>query len=88
MVAFAHRIGERLRQAVCAEVDAGRARHGERLLPVLARRVQAVDDAVDAAFPGMAQRVLRTSNGFGWAPGRAAADLADLAVGEFLCAPT
>jgi hypothetical protein len=63
------------------------ARHGERLLPVLARRVQEVDDAVDAAFPGMTERVLRTSNGFGWAAGRAAADLADLAVGERLERP-
>jgi len=87
VVAFAHRVGERLRQAVGAEVDAGTARHGKRLLPVLARRVQAVDEAVDAAFPGMTERVLRTSNGFGWAAGRAAADLADLAVGERLGKP-
>jgi len=50
-------------------------------------RVQAVDEVVDAAFPGMTERVLRTSNGLGWAAGRAAADLADLAVGERLGRP-
>jgi hypothetical protein len=68
-----------------AEVDAGVVRHGESLLPVLARRLQAVDEAVEAVFPGMTKRSVRTSNGFGWALGRAAADLADLGVGERLC---
>jgi hypothetical protein len=87
LVAYATRIGERLRDSVGAEVDAGVVRHGESLLPVLARRVQAVDEALDEAFPGMTHRSLRTSNGFGWAAGRAAADLADLGVGERLCAP-
>lgn len=75
------------RDSVEAEVDAGVVRHGESLLPVLARRVQAVDEALDEAFPGMTHRSLRTTNGFGWAAGRAAADLADLGVGERLCAP-
>ncbi len=87
VAAFARRIGERLRHTVRAEVDAGVARHGEHLLPVLARRVQAVDDAVDTVFPGMTHRELRASNGFGWVAGRAAADLADLAVGERLGTP-
>jgi hypothetical protein len=59
-------------------------RHGESLLPVLARRLQ----AVEAVFPGMTQRSVRTSNGFGWALGRAAADLADLGRGRTPLCPT
>jgi hypothetical protein len=81
LVAYASRIGERLRESVDAEVDAGVVRHGENLLPVLARRVQAVDEAVESAFPNMTRRSVRTSNGSGWTAGRAAADLADLAAG-------
>jgi hypothetical protein len=84
LVAYADRVGERLQESVGAEVDAGVARHGESLLPVLARRLQAVEEAVESAFPGMTQRLVRSSNGFGWAAGRAAADLADLAAGQRL----
>jgi uncharacterized protein DUF2786 len=81
LLAYARRIGERLRASVEAEVDAGVARHGESLLPVLARRRQAVDEAIEAAFPRISSFSARTSNGRGWMAGRAAADLADLAAG-------
>jgi hypothetical protein len=87
LLAYASRIGDRLRASVEAEVDAGVVRHGESLLPVLARHLQAVEEAVAAAFPRISSFSVRTSNGHGWMAGRAAADAADLAMGERLCAP-
>jgi hypothetical protein len=74
--AYAARVGERLRDA------AGRATAdtaGRDLLPVLAARDQAVDDAVATMFPNLIQgRARSVSNHEGWAAGRAAADMASL----------
>lgn len=81
LVAYAQRIGERLREAdrsVCAETD------DPRLLPVLAARSRAVDDKVAELFPGASSMGISTSNGAGWAAGRAAADLALFEVGPLL----
>ncbi|MGI5414887.1 DUF2786 domain-containing protein [Actinomadura luteofluorescens] len=74
--AYAVRIGERLRGAADrAAADAG----GKDLLPVLAARDQAVDQAVDTMFPNLAKgRAGSVSNYEGWVAGRAAADLASL----------
>ncbi|WP_141576475.1 DUF2786 domain-containing protein [Actinomadura sp. WMMA1423] len=74
--AYAVRIGERLRGAADrAAADAG----GKDLLPVLAARDQAVDQAVDTMFPDLAKgRAGSVSNYEGWLAGRAAADLASL----------
>ncbi|MEU8125265.1 DUF2786 domain-containing protein [Spirillospora sp. NPDC049024] len=74
--AYAVRIGERLRGAADrAAADAG----GKDLLPVLAARDQAVDQAVDTMFPNLAKgRAGSVSNYEGWLAGRAAADLASL----------
>lgn len=94
--AFASRIGERLSEATRAEVDAATAgedepgagvttggptaRH-EALLPVLAARSRAVDDALEEMFPDMVQRTAgRISDAEGWHRGRAAADQATLDV--------
>jgi hypothetical protein len=87
LVAYARRIGERLHRSVEAEVEAGVARHGDALLPVLARRLQAVDEAFEAAFPRTVSTPISLSNGRGWREGRAAADLADLSVGQRLSSP-
>lgn len=74
LIAYATRIGERLRTATeGAGEQAGRA--GE-LVPVLARRAQQVTAARDEMFPRLHQRETSISNGHGWAAGRAAADLA------------
>ncbi|MGI5202238.1 DUF2786 domain-containing protein [Spirillospora sp. CA-108201] len=74
--AYAVRIGERLRGAADrAAASAG----GKDLLPVLAARDQAVDQAVDTMFPSLAKgRAGSVSNYEGWVAGRAAADLASL----------
>ncbi|MER7542807.1 DUF2786 domain-containing protein [Spirillospora sp. NPDC127506] len=74
--AYAARIGERLREAADrAAADAG----GKDLLPVLAARDRAVEQAVDAMFPNLAKgRAGSVSNYEGWVAGRAAADLASL----------
>jgi len=81
LMSYAIRIGERLAGAtgdaerqVAAEVP------GRNLLPVLAARHQAVDDAVDEMFgDGVSyHRSGRVSDSEGWYSGRAAADTAAL----------
>ncbi|RKS74235.1 uncharacterized protein DUF2786 [Actinomadura pelletieri DSM 43383] len=74
--AYAARIGERLHEAAHrAAAGAG----GKDLLPVLAARDRAVDEAVDTMFPNLAKgRAGSVSNYEGWVAGRAAADLASL----------
>jgi hypothetical protein len=81
LMSYAVRIGERLTGAagdaerqVAAEVP------GRNLLPVLAARHQAVDDAVDEMFgDGLSShRSGRVSDSEGWYSGRAAADTAAL----------
>jgi Protein of unknown function (DUF2786) len=81
LMSYAVRIGERLAGAagdaerqVAAEVP------GRNLLPVLAARHQAVDDAVDEMFgDGLrSHRSGRVSDSEGWYSGRAAADTAAL----------
>jgi Protein of unknown function (DUF2786) len=83
LVAYAHRIGERLEQATRAEI----ARHerrpaGERpadLLPVLRGRDLRVREAMTRAFPRTVRaRGSRVDSLEGWESGRAAADEAKL----------
>jgi len=79
--AYATRIGQRLEASAAAEV-ASADDPGGRLLPVLAARADAVDEAVDAMFGDrLVARETRISDHRGWVAGHAAADLADLAVG-------
>jgi Protein of unknown function (DUF2786) len=78
LVSFAIRIGERLEAATeKATADTGRA--GE-LVPLLRRQAERVDAAVEAMFPDLTSFGPSVSNGWGWAAGRAAADLARLDV--------
>jgi hypothetical protein len=82
LVAYAIRIGERL-TGVAEEAErqaAAAAAAGRSLLPVLAARDRAVDDAVDAMFGGSLKhgRATRATDSEGWYSGRAAADLATL----------
>jgi hypothetical protein len=92
LVSYAIRIGERLAEAaghaeqeVVAEQAAaqqqGAASTGGRdLVPFLAARHRAVDDAVDAMFGDTLtrNRAVRATDEEGWYSGRAAADLASL----------
>ena len=72
LVAFAHRIGDRLRQvaeATAAEAAAGPG--GGGLLPVLARRADAAEAAAAAAFPDLTtSRPRAATPRAGWRAGR------------------
>lgn len=85
---YAIRIGERLMTATTAATTAAAedlsreapAEDRDRLLPVLAARDEAVNEALDQMFPGLTSYAVRINNQDGWASGRAAADLASLHV--------
>jgi hypothetical protein len=81
LVAFATRIGQRLRDANDMAVTAADAAMDHRLLPVLATREDRVDEVVDQLF-GAGRDHLRIplTDLVGWAAGTAAADIADLAL--------
>jgi hypothetical protein len=81
LLAYAHRIGERLTQASDQTEHEAVATSGASLLPVLAARHQAVDDAVDEMFGAdrlTYERGARVTDAEGWQSGLAAADLAVL----------
>ena len=81
LMSYAIRIGERLAGATGdAERQVAAEASGRNLLPVLAARHQAVDDAVDEMFGGSVSyhRTGRVSDSEGWYSGRAAADTAAL----------
>jgi hypothetical protein len=89
-VSYAIRIGERLSEAAGhAEQEAvaeqraaaGAGGSGTDLVPFLAARHQAVDDAVEEMFAATRLtrgRAVRATDAEGWTSGRAAADLASL----------
>ncbi len=77
-VAYAIRIGERLRESAAAAEAAGTEAHGAALLPVLAARDEAVDEATDRAYPTTEMYSVGASNGAGWIAGTTAADQAQL----------
>ena len=89
LVSYAIRIGERLseatehaeREAVAEQHDAVGLGRGTDLVPFLAARHQAVDDATDEMFAAdrlIRSRAVRVTDAEGWTSGRAAADLASL----------
>lgn len=73
LVAYAHRIRERL-----AAAGAQAASGDTRLVPVLARRDAAVTARFEAMFPGVRVRRSSVSSSAGWGAGLMAADRADL----------
>ena len=89
LVSYAIRIGERLseaaehaeREAVAEQHDAAGRGSGTDLVPFLAARHQAVDDAMAEMFAAARltrSRAVRVTDEEGWTSGRAAADLASL----------
>lgn len=79
LVAYAGRIRDRLAEAAreaVAEVTAGSG--DGRLLPVLAARGEAVDEAVGAMFPRLTSERVRIGDEAGYVAGQAAADRASL----------
>ncbi|HEV2767657.1 MAG TPA: DUF2786 domain-containing protein [Acidimicrobiales bacterium] len=77
-VAYATRIGQRLRQSSAAAEAAGTDAHGAGLLPVLVARDRAVDEAFQETFPTMKRSSVSATNGAGWVAGTTAADQARL----------
>jgi len=80
LVAYANRIGARLREAAEAALVEADREHGRSLLPVLARQSDEVEAAVAQLFPGLVHQRIPVSDRGGWVAGSAAADLADLVV--------
>ncbi len=83
-VAYAGRIGSRLREANEAATVAANEALGNRLLPVLARRDEQLDAAVGALFGELGELKFSPTDMAGWVAGMAAADMAELAVHEKL----
>ncbi|MEV0677954.1 DUF2786 domain-containing protein [Actinosynnema sp. NPDC050436] len=73
LLAYAHRVGERLKAANTPPDD-------DRLLPVLAARKRAVDDLFSTLFTNTTSKSTAIRSAAGWDAGRAAADRADLDV--------
>ncbi|HEX2805757.1 MAG TPA: DUF2786 domain-containing protein [Kineosporiaceae bacterium] len=86
LTAYASRIGERLAEATGAQTAQAAAEPAAKnLLPVLAARDEAVEEAVAAMFPEVTYRALGSvTDREGWVSGRAAADLATLHTGPQL----
>ncbi len=80
LVAFAIRIGHRLQAAGEATVSAATETHGTALVPILASREHAADDAIAELFPNLGHRGSRATDREGWLAGTLAADLASLSV--------
>jgi hypothetical protein len=80
LTSYAHRIGERLADSTGeAERQAAAESPGTDLVPVLAARDSAVDQAADEMFPELTMHsVASGTDREGWLRGRAVADLAPL----------
>jgi len=79
LAAFAIRIGQRLTEATeQAGAQAAAEAGDDRLLPVLAARSDAVQDATATMFPQVISHAVSATDGEGWVRGQAAADLASL----------
>ena len=80
LLAYASRIRERLTLITAAQIQAASAGSvGERLLPALASRNQAIDVLVSELFPHLKQRsAVSYSDSAGWQSGLGAADRANL----------
>jgi hypothetical protein len=81
LVSFADRIAERLeaaRQHVAAEAEHD---YGSAMVPVLAQREAAVEQAYEAAFPNATTMKSKRYHAHGWHAGREAADRADIGAG-------
>ncbi|MEV8376872.1 DUF2786 domain-containing protein [Kribbella sp. NPDC056861] len=78
LMAYSHRIGERLQATADATQAAVPAEDADRLLPVLSRREEQVEKLFTKLFPDTITRRTRITNGAGWQAGLTAADQAQL----------
>jgi hypothetical protein len=83
LLAYAHRIEERLEAVSCSVESEADATNEGSLLPVLAARSDVVDAAIDELFGELRAAPVRGgTDGFGWTRGRMAADVAQLNLGD------
>jgi hypothetical protein len=78
LTGYAYRIEQRLAEATATASSAAEREHGQSLLPVLASRAEAVQEAVKELFPEIIITMAPVGNRAGWFAGRAAADRASL----------
>lgn len=82
LTAYAHRIGERLRQVARAEMESAApaaSSRGQELVPLMAARTEQVEQTVGDWFPSLTRRRAQSvRDAEGWHVGRAAADRARL----------
>jgi hypothetical protein len=81
IVSFADRISERLESASRHVTEEAEHEYGDAMLPVLAQREAAVEQAYTEAFPNAVVMKAKRYNAYGWHAGREAADRADLGAG-------
>lgn len=81
LLAFAHRIGNRLAEAAATATTDAVAGQESSLLPVLAARDGAVQSAAEAVFGNVRSRSSTASDPAGWRAGTSAADRVDLGAG-------
>lgn len=79
LLSYGSRIGHRLERAGQQARDGAAADYGTALVPILVERREAVATVTERLFPETRPMRGRTVDGRGWAAGRVAADLADLA---------
>lgn len=82
LIAYAHRIGERLQEAHQRAADDAAATYGSALVPILARRADAVEERSRELFPRTKPMPAKRLDAQGWHAGRTAADLASLDPGR------
>lgn len=80
MIGFAHRIGQRLAAASDDAVSAVEAETGVALVPVLAARERAAEEAMRTTLGRVGTMSVSATDGVGYLLGREAADSADLRV--------
>ena len=82
LIAYAHRVGERLQDARKRATAAATREHGSALVPIMAQRSDAVDRVYAARYPSTKTIRFGSDNAQGWLAGRAAAERADLTGGR------
>jgi Protein of unknown function (DUF2786) len=82
LISFARRIGERLTAAGQQASIEAEEHYGGALVPVLAAKEEAIDQAYATAFPNSRPMRAKSFDARGWHAGRAAADRAHIKTGE------
>ena len=82
LIAYAHRVGERLQDARRRATAAATQQHGSALVPIMAKRSDAVDRVYAARYPSTKTMKFGSDNAQGWLAGRTAAERADLTGGR------